>query len=114
MEEEREVLSLNNIRDGGAIEMFDRALSEVLRNINDINTTLKARKITLEVTFTPSEDRSLIAIDIACNPKLCGQESEKTTADFQLDQRGHAVAYERQSRQKTLPFTVTNVTEIKK
>ena len=113
MQEDREELSLVNIQGGAAVEMFDRAMEKVFQNINDINTTLTAREITLKVAFAPSEDRSLVAINIVCPPpKLCGQEPQKLTADLRLDQRGRAIAYERQSRQQGLPFT--NVTEMKK
>lgn len=100
--EEREALSLANLKGGAAIEMFDRALAEVLTNINDINTTLKAREINLKVTLVPSEDRTLLGIRLECTRKLTGQEPEKVTADIRFDQRGRAVAYEREQKQRGL------------
>lgn len=109
-EQDKLKLSLTNIKGGGAVEMFDRALAKVLENINDINTTLKPREINLKVTFQPSDDRTLVAMSVACSPKLQGQEAEKLTADLKLDSRGRAFAMERSNNQRPLPFS--NVTEM--
>jgi len=108
--EEKEKLSLINIKGGGAVEMFDRAAQKVFENINDINTTLAAREVNLKVSFKPSEDRTMVAISLQCIPKLAPQDSEMLTADLKLDERGRAVAYER-NRQKPLPFA-TNVKKL--
>ncbi len=47
MEANEEKISLVNLKEGAAIEMFDRAMQAVLENINDINTTLKPREVNL-------------------------------------------------------------------
>lgn len=101
--EEKQKLSLTNIKDGAAVEMFDLAMQKVFENINDINTTTKAREINLKLTFTPSEDRTLTEIGIECIPKLAHQEAQRLTADLRLDSRGRAVAYER-NKQLHLPL----------
>jgi len=100
-----ERLSLLNLIDGGAVEMFDRAMTAVLENINDINTTLKAREINMKVTVQPSDDRTLVVVNVQCIPKLQGQEGIKFTADLKLDSRGRAYAMERRSMQRSLPFS---------
>lgn len=103
MEEEK--LSLSNLIDGGAVEMFDRALQAALENINDINTTLKPREVNMKVVLQPSDDRTLVAVNVFCAPKLQGQEGVKFTADLKLDSRGRAYALERRSMQRPLPFS---------
>ena len=62
MEETTEPLTLTNVMNGAAVEMFARQLTRVFNNLADINTDLNAREITLKVKFTPSKDRSYIAI----------------------------------------------------
>lgn len=109
MDEEK--LSLVNILDGGAVEMFDRALQQVLENVNDINTTLKAREIHLKCTIQPTDDRTLIGVNVFCTTKLSGQEGIKFSADLRLDSRGRAYALERTSLQKQLPFNVSPITK---
>jgi hypothetical protein len=104
-DQETEPLSLSNLIDGGAIEMFDRALQNALENINDINTNLKAREVNMKVVLQPSDDRTLVAVNVHCKPKLQGQEGVKFTADLRLDSRGRAYAMERRSRQNQLPFS---------
>ncbi len=54
--------SLATIRGGAAIERFDLALAEIAANIADPNTRpTDKRKIILEVTLQPSEDRESVA-----------------------------------------------------
>lgn len=110
MDEQKETLSLVNLKDGAAVEMFDLALAETLANINDPNTSMKPRKIILEVTVAPADEhRTFIGYLIDCKKKLCGQEPEKGMADLRIE-KGRAVAYDRTPRQKTL---FDNVTQIK-
>lgn len=105
MEEER--MSLSNIRDGAAVEMFDRCLKEALDNINDINTNLKQRVITLKVSIKPSDDRTFIAIGLTCDAKLQGQEPQTLTADLKIDasRGGFAIERDQTTKQTHLPFS---------
>jgi len=74
-----EYLSLSNLGLGAANEMFAEALEKVLENIHDINTDYKpARKITLEVSITPNEDRNKGKVQIKCIPKIAPQKSFET------------------------------------
>ena len=97
-------LSLVNIKEGAAVEMFDNQLNKVLSNIHDINTSLKPREITLKVRFVPSEDRTLITLGVSCTSKLAVQDEETTTADLLIDSRGRAFAKERIPAQLGLAF----------
>jgi hypothetical protein len=109
-------LSLQNMFEGAAIEMFDRQLARVYNNIGDINTDLNAREITLKVKFTPAKDRSYVVINITCPPaKLSGQETIETSADLRLDERGRYFARERVLSQIGFQFKFGgNVAEMKK
>ena len=52
-------VSLTNLGGGAAVELFDNELALVLDNIQDPNTEArKVRKITLEITIKPDNDRS--------------------------------------------------------
>jgi len=111
MPEEEVKLSLLNLKDGAAVEMFDRQLQRVYNNIGDVNTSLKEREIVLKVKIKPSKDRSLLAILIECPPaKLAGQEIEETTADLRLDERGRYFGRERIPQQLGIKFG--NITTI--
>jgi len=68
---EIEEFNLLNAGGGAAFEKFAFALQDVLRNIQDPNTSFRdVRKINLEVTFKPYEDRSGADIVINCTQKL--------------------------------------------
>ena len=111
MSEEEVTLSLLNLKNGAAVEMFDRQLQRVYNNIGDVNTSLKEREITLKVKIKPSKDRSLLAINIECPPaKLAGQDIEETTADLRMDERGRFFGRERIPLQRSIKFG--NVTTI--
>jgi len=114
MPEEEQVISLNSLLEGAAVEMFDRQLVRVYNNIGDINTNLKTREINLKVKFTPSQDRSYMVINIECPPaKLSGQDVQETTADLRMDERGRYFGRERKSSQMGLGFKTGNVHQIK-
>jgi hypothetical protein len=63
-------LSLENIGRGDTIERFDEAMSECLLNIKDPNTSLKARKILITVTVTPSIDRDTADFNVTVEKKF--------------------------------------------
>lgn len=68
---ETEEFGLRNAGGGAAEEKFSHALQEVIRNMQDPNTSHKAaRKVVLEVTFSPYEDRSGADIVINCKSTL--------------------------------------------
>ena len=72
-----EKVSLVNLKDGAAIEMFDYELQRILDNIVDPNTNPETkREVTLKVSIKPDENREIGAVEITCVPKLAGQKSE--------------------------------------
>jgi hypothetical protein len=110
MPEEREALTLESMHQGAAVEMWGHALERVLANIEDPNTSTKPRKISLISKFTPSEDRSLVEIQLEVKTELAGQDAVKFAADVTLDEKGRPVAINRQSRQ--LKLTFNNVSKL--
>ena len=71
MKEEINPLTLDNIGEGVAGELFQRELEKVLDNILDINTDpKKTRSITLKITIKPNEDRNLGNIFIDASSTL--------------------------------------------
>ena len=68
-----EPLTLVTLKGGALVELFDRALEQVLKNIADPNTDAQtSRKIKMEVILKPNEDRDQTALVIKCTPVLAG------------------------------------------
>lgn len=77
---EREQVNLGNLCGGAIEEVFQREFASVLANIADVNTNAEAkRKITLEFTITPFEDRSGAQVTFACKSKTVPVEAVKGT-----------------------------------
>ena len=65
-----EPVSLTNLGEGAAIELFNEELQKVLDNIVDPNTKPKqAREVVLRVKITPDEERDIGDIEITCISK---------------------------------------------
>lgn len=83
----REV-SLVTLGGGAAVELFDDALRELLRNVADPNTEPKAtREIVLKVKIKPSESRDFAAVEIHCAPKLAAVSPATTHVFLGTDGR---------------------------
>lgn len=107
----REV-SLQNIGNGVALELFERELKNVLKNIADINTDAKAtRKITLEVSITPNETGEVGACSVKCTSKLAGLSPVKATMHFAHNGK-ELQAFEHNKTQPSLFDNKGNVTSI--
>jgi hypothetical protein len=66
-----DTVSLDNLGGGAAVEKFNDELAEVLRNIQDPNTSSTAvREIKLTVSLKPAEDRASAGVTIATTKKL--------------------------------------------
>lgn len=110
MQEASEALTLVSMHDGAALEMWQAALTRVLDNINDPNTSTRPRKITLVTKFKPSEDRSLLEMQVEVKTELAGQDAVQFAADLSLDDKGRPIAMNRRSRQ--LKLTFNNVSKL--
>ena len=66
-----ELLSLDNMGQGAAIEAFDLELKRVMANIMDVQTDAKAREVSLVVKITPSgETREFFGFTVQAKSKL--------------------------------------------
>src|SRR5258708_38078634 len=84
---DQETLSLENICNGGVPEVFERELSEVLKNIADVNTDPEeTRKITFEFIFEPTKDRTGAVVRFRCKSKVA--PVEEVSGQCFLQRRG--------------------------
>lgn len=75
-----ESVNLVNLARGAAVERFDRALEEVLKNISDVNTPAeKPREVNLKVKFVPNEERDQVGILLEVSTKLASLSGVTTT-----------------------------------
>jgi len=66
-------VSLDTIAEGAAVELFDGALAEILRDIDNPNTAPETvRTITLEFKFKPDEQRESMAVLVSVKTKAAG------------------------------------------
>lgn len=87
MDERTEKVGLENLCGGAIDEVFQKEWAAVLANIADVNTNAKAkRKLTLEFTIIPFEDRSGAAVTFACKSKIIPVEA--VTGMVFLQRRG--------------------------
>jgi len=100
-----EEISLSNLADGAAIELFDLELRRVLDNIGDPNHELKfKREITLTVTFEPTDTVGVLAIKITPKTKLASRQTVITTAMYGKDPlTGKMEVRELAGQQRSLP-----------
>ena len=107
-----ELTSLMNLDNGGAVELFDLALNQVLEDIGDLNKDQsKERTITLKVTLKATDTPGIIHTKINCDPKLGPRRSRSTHL---MVGREHGKMQAREMyQQKPLTFG-DNVTPIRK
>lgn len=93
-------INLETFCQGALSEQMNRVMQEITRNIQDPNTDAeKARKLTLTITFKPSEDRTLVKTEIQTKASLVPAAPVKTTMVMGKDLRTGAVEvaeYEKQ------------------
>ena len=80
---EEKTMRLADIGGGALAERFDLTLQEVMKNIRDPNTdSKKARKITLEITITPNEQRNAAALKYSVKSSLAPARTKETSIMF--------------------------------
>ena len=95
-------VTLETACDGAAKDLFQRALNDVLANIQDVNTDPEAsRKIALIFTFHPGEDRSSSTLALECKTKLVGVSSIGGSL-YITKEHGIRKAYTSSARQEPL------------
>ena len=106
-----QIVSLDTLGSGAAMEMFQDELQRVLDNITDVNTDPKAvREVKLTVKIKPDEGREVGAVTISTASKVAPIKSVGTV--FFIGKRaGQTVAMERNPKQLT--FDDANVVSMK-
>lgn len=89
------IINLDTLAEGGLAEKVNMALKDVLNNIADPNTDYKKkRKLTIELTFSSSEDRDLASVGILTKTKLEPAKPIGTTFMMGTDGKGGIIASE--------------------
>lgn len=95
-------VTLDTLGNGALAELFDVELERLLRNIEDVNTRATAtRKICIELSFQPNEDRDVVETFVKCVAKLEPIKRFKTQV-YMGRRDGRLVAVEHDTRQRDL------------
>lgn len=95
------MINLEKFAEGALAEKFNTGLKEVLENIADPNTEAKKkRKMTVELTFNPDEERELSLVDIVVKTKLMPKKPIATKIMIDRDGNGGIVASEYKNQLK--------------
>jgi len=74
--EQFEHVTLSTLGNGALLELFEREMLKVMKNIGDENTKPTAkREITLKITFTPYKDRRGAEVSLNAQSKLVTAQS---------------------------------------
>lgn len=96
-------VSLENLGEGAAAELFNLELARVLENIQDENTKpTTIRTVTLTLKIKPEEDRSFGQVAISAASKLAPINPHPSMFYFGRKANGKAVATEHNPRQAGL------------
>ena len=88
-------LTIESLYGGGAVERLHGAMQEALQNILDPNTPAKkARKVKLELTIKPNEQRNMAEMLVTTSCTLCAPEPLETSIFIDKDRDGKAHASE--------------------
>lgn len=89
------IVNLDSFCEGGFTEKINGAIQEVLENIADLNTDYKAaRKVTVDLKFTTTEEREVINVEITTKAKLAPKKNITTNIVMDKDGNGGIIAAE--------------------
>ena len=104
MEHDYKLVDITNLKKGVAIEMFQKELEKVFKNIQNLNTSAKkGRSINMKVSFKPAEDRRTVAVNISVDSNLAKDTEDQETIIFVTNEKGKNVAYENTAEQLEIP-----------
>ena len=87
--------SLIQMARGGFMEIFDAEMTKVLDNILDPNTKATGkRKLTVEFTFAPDDNRQTVGVSFQCKQKLEPINPVVTSLFITGDQTGEVTVVE--------------------
>lgn len=103
LKEENEEMSIANLARETILEQFDSEMTAVLNNIQDPNTSaIKKRKMTITLTFAPSENRAETTIGSETKLTLAPPAGITTRIFIDKDSKGNLVSGEL-IRKKEIP-----------
>lgn len=81
-------VDITNLQNGEAVTLFNEALLDVIRNIQDPNTEIdKPRRVILKADFIPQkQDPSRIDTSLAVETKLAPKITEETVVTLSHDE----------------------------
>lgn len=101
---ENDTVTLENLKAGGALQLFDDELNKVLENIMDPNTEPEAvREVTLKVKIKPDKDRATASVQVIPTSKLAPAVALGTRMFFGK-KGGKYLAWEHDPQQLQLPM----------
>lgn len=104
-----DTVSLDNLKAGGALQLFQEELDKVLENIMDPNTEAgQLREVRLVVKIKPDRDRSTAAVEIIPSCKLAPAVALGTRMFFGK-RGGRFLAWEHDPEQMALPMERNDV-----
>ena len=99
-------LSLDNIGNGVALDLFNEKLQEVMENILDPSTEEKSvREIVLKFKFKPNGERTVNKVGLSAGVKLGPTKTYETKAFIGKTPEGKFEAYEHNPKQMTMAFS---------
>lgn len=99
MDQKLATLSMETLAGGGAIEMFDRELDRLLRNVADPNTDPEfVRGVSIEMLIKPAPDRESGVVQVRVKAKLAPPKPLKSQV-FIGERDGQPVAVTYDPRQ---------------
>lgn len=86
-------LKIETLYGGGAVERLQEEIQRVIANICDPNTPAKkARKVKLEITVKPNEQRNMAEVIVTTSSVICPPEPLETSIYIGNDPRTGEVA----------------------
>lgn len=79
----REVRSLLDFADGASIERINYELQKILENVTNPNTDEKPRKLTIDITITPQNNRKTVSLKTVVKKTLRPTSAVQTQMVFQ-------------------------------
>lgn len=102
-------VTLDSLKAGGVLQLFDEELKKVLENIMDPNTEPEAvREVRLVVKIKPDRDRATAAVAIIPSAKLAPAVALGTRMFFGK-KAGQVLAWEHDPQQMDLPMERSDV-----
>mgnify|MGYP000868145891 CR=1 FL=1 len=91
----RTEVNLANLTRGALMEQFNTELEKVIENIADPNTEAKkARKITINITLKPNENRNIVAVEVQTKSTLAPANKVETNLFIDKDKDGNLAVAE--------------------